>query len=53
MTIKLLPSVPRIVALMSASAILCAYLSGLPGPKKIKKAKFVHKQFQKWPNPQK
>jgi hypothetical protein len=27
--------------------------SGLPGPKKIKKAKFGHKQFQKRPNPEK
>ncbi len=26
--------------------------SGLPGPKEIKKAKFGHKQFQKWSNPQ-
>jgi len=27
--------------------------SGLPGPKKIEKAKFGHKQFLKRPNPEK
>jgi hypothetical protein len=27
--------------------------AGLPGSKKLKKAKFGHKQFQKRPNPEK